>query len=216
MSDTLVRESFGFREDGSSSSSAEVRDVLVQTAIRLLRDQAFHELSFQAVVEASGVALETALEEFATWDDLVLATIHVWNVERMGPIRHVADQYGAVAHLRVVIAGNVQDPGLMRLLAAMTPIAGTPGHPMAAVLQRQWVQFHAMVQRALMHDIEVGREPSTMDPARGAEQLIAVYEGLQLQSMLRPHMDVVEAYDRAVTRMREGWSVEYRQPVWDI
>jgi hypothetical protein len=32
-----------------------------------------------------------------------------------------------------------------------------------------------------------------MDPARGVEQLLALHEGLQLQSMMRPHMDIVEA-----------------------
>jgi hypothetical protein len=78
------------------------------------------------------------------------------------------------------------------------------------------VQFHAHVQRTLAHDIEVGREPTTMNPASGAEQLIAMYEGLQLQSMLRPNMNVLESYDRAVTRLRDGWSRTYSPPTWDI
>ena len=199
-----------------TASSEDVHDTLVHTAIRLLRKHAFHELSLEYVVARSGIAPALAAEQFPTWDDLILATIHTWNTERMVPIRHIADEHGAVAHLRAVVVGNVRDPGLMRLLSAMTPISATPDHPMAPLLQRQWIQFHAMVQRALMHDIEVGREPTTMDPARGAEQLIAMYEGLQLQSMVRPNMDVVEAYDRAVTRLRDGWSVMYRQPVWDI
>ena len=99
---------------------------------------------------------------------------------------------------------------------ALVNVAATPGHPLAAHLQQQWVQFHAMVQRTLAQDVETGREPDTMEPARGAEQLIALYEGLQLQSMVRPAMNVVEAYDRAVTRLRAGWSQAYTPPVWRI
>lgn len=55
-----------------------------------------------------------------------------------------------------------------------------------------------------------------MEPARGAEQLIALYEGLQMQSMVRPGMDLLEAYDPAITRLRAGWSQAYVAPVWDL
>lgn len=216
MSNTLTQATFGIDGTVAEGSSVVVRDLLVRSAMALFRERAFHEVSLAAVVAHSGVAAAAAAAEFPAWEDLVFATIHAWNAERMIPLRHVADRYGAVALLRAVAAGNVQDPGLMRLLATMTPIAGTPGHPMAPVLQRQWIQFHAMVQRALAHDIEIGLEPATMDPARGAEQLIAIYEGLQAQSMVRPHMDVIEAYDRAVTRLRDGWSIEYHRPIWSL
>ena len=73
-----------------------------------------------------------------------------------------------------------------------------------------------LVFRQLEKDIHAGREPDTMQPIRGAEQLIALYEGLQLQSMVRPGMDLLDAYDRAVTRMRDGWARTYTPPIWNL
>jgi AcrR family transcriptional regulator len=188
----------------------------VDTAIALYRVQAFHSVTLELVASESGLSLPAVVRQFPTKEDLVLAVIQVWNARRMEPILPIAQSRGAVAFLRGIVVANVADSALMRLLTATVNIAATPDHPMAPLLQRQWIQFHALVQRALVHDVAVGREPETMEPARGAEQLIAVYEGLQLQSMLRPHMDVVEAYDRAATRLRDGWSTAYAPPVWDI
>lgn len=188
----------------------------VETAIALFRVHAFRAVTLELVAVEAGLPLLAVTRQFPTSDDLVLAVIQVWNARRMEPILPIAQTRGAVAFLRGIVLANVADPALMRLLTATVNIAATPEHPMAPLLQRQWIQFHALVQRALVHDIAVGREPDTMEPARGAEQLIAVYEGLQLQSMLRPHMDVVEAYDRAVTRLRDGWGNTYTPPAWEI
>ncbi|WP_139179634.1 hypothetical protein [Curtobacterium sp. MCBA15_007] len=65
-------------------------------------------------------------------------------------------------------------------------------------------------------NIAASPEPGTMEPARGSEQLLATSEELQLQSMVRPEMDLLEAFDRAVTRLREGWSRAYVPPVWEL
>lgn len=188
----------------------------VDAAIELFRVEAFNAVTLEHVAQRAGLSMTDLTQQFSTIDDLVLAVVQVWNGRRMAPILPIAQGRGAVAFLRAIVAANVVDPALMRLLSATVNIAATPDHPMAPLLQRQWIQFHALVQRALVNDIGVGREPDTMEPARGAEQLIAMYEGLQLQSMLRPHMDVLEAYDRAVTRLRDGWSNTYTPPVWEI
>ena len=65
-------------------------------------------------------------------------------------------------------------------------------------------------------NIAASPEPGTMEPARGSEQLLATSEELQLQSMVRPEMDLLEAFDRAVTRLREGWSRAFVPPVWEL
>jgi hypothetical protein len=85
---------------------------------------------------------------------------------------------------------------------------------MADGLQRQWFQFHALVERALTRDVALGRE-SLLEPSRAAEQLIAMYEGLQLQSMMRPGMDLIDAFDHGVAQLRIGWANPVHQ-VWEI
>lgn len=197
-------------------SDPDERSAIVRAAIAVYDHRAFHEVTLETIAERAGLDLAAVLVHFPTLDELVSVTIQTWNGQRMGPLMPLAKQFGTAAFLRAVVLANIQDPGLMRLIVAVVNIASMPDHPAAPELQRQWVQFHAMVQRALVQDVAAGREPSTMDPARGAEQLIALYEGLQIQWMMRAHMDVLGAYDRAVTRLRDGWSRSYTPPVWEI
>ena len=204
--------------DGSSSplGDSRLRDLVVRAAIGLLRERALTDVTLADVAAAAAVERAAVEAEFDSMNDLVVVVIRAWNRDRMAPLQSVAEQRGAVAFLRSIVGANLTDPALMRLMTSMVNVAGTPNHPIAPLLQQQWVQFHAHVQRALAHDIEVGREPSTMEPASGAEQLIALYEGLQLQSMLRPNMDLMASFDRAVTRLRDGWARDYAVPTWDI
>jgi hypothetical protein len=77
--------------------------------------------------------------------------------------------------------------------------------------------FREAIHEGLVADVREGREPSTMDPVRGAKQLLALYDGLRLQALLTAETDVVTEFDRAATRMRRGWSEQYEQPhYWDI
>jgi len=116
----------------------------------------------------------------------------------------------------VAAAAGVGLDVVARFLTATLNIAASPEHPLAPMLHARWRRFHAFVQHALERDVLLGREPGTMEPARGSEQLLATSEELQLQSMVRPEMDLLEAFDRAVTRLREGWSRAYVPPVWEL
>ncbi|MDD1383964.1 hypothetical protein [Curtobacterium poinsettiae] len=116
----------------------------------------------------------------------------------------------------VAAAAGVDLDVVARFLTATLNIAASPEHPLAPMLHARWRRFHAFVQHALERDVLLGREPGTMEPARGSEQLLATSEELQLQSMVRPEMDLLEAFDRAVTRLREGWSRAYVPPVWEL
>lgn len=189
---------------------------LVTAAIGLFRRLDFHQVSLELLAETTDRTASEVREQFGSFDDLVFAVVQVWNAERMETITPVARHQGAVAFLRTIVQANIADPALMRFLIGTVNISAGGTSPIAPLLQQRWLQFHAFVQRALAHDIEVGREPETMEPARGAEQLIALYEGLQLQSMVRPAMHLLEAYDRAAYRLRDGWSHRYPAPVWDI
>jgi AcrR family transcriptional regulator len=198
------------------SQDTETRVRIVRAVIAAFRTRAFHETDFAVVADLADLPLETVRGFFPRWDGLVMAAVDRWNAERMAPVVPLLHAHGTVRFLRGIVEQNVQDPSLMRLLTSLLNVAATPGHPMAPTLQHEWHKFHALVLQGLVTDIDLGREPATMQPERGAEQLIALYEGLQMQSMVRPRMDLLASYDRAVTRLRAGWSQDYVEQVWDL
>jgi AcrR family transcriptional regulator len=196
-------------------SGADIWNAIVQAAIVSFQARALHEVTLELVAAEAGLPLDVVEERFPAVADLVVATVQVWNAQRMAVAVPLAERHGAVVFLRVLVQANVEDPSLVRLLTAVVNIAATPDHPMAYALQRQWIQFHALVERALTRDVALGREPAALDPGRGAEQLIAAYEGLQLQSMMRPGMALLDAFDHAVQVLRTGWS-QPPEHVWEI
>lgn len=198
-----------------ATTTPDIRVAIVDGAITAFRQHAFHQVTPDHVASEVGVNAAVLLTQFPSWDGLVMAVVDRWNAQRMRPLLPLLER-GAVLFLRSIVQANVDDPALMRFLAATVNIAATPGHPMATHLHHEWHRFHTLVRDTLIEDIREGREPNTMEPSRGAEQLIALYEGLQLQSMVRPGMHLLDAYDRAVTRLRDGWTHAYTAPVWDI
>jgi AcrR family transcriptional regulator len=199
-----------------SSGNAETRVRIMEATITVYHDYVFHEVSIDLVATTAEMTVADIKDVFPTWGALLLATLDRWNEQRMRPLHPIAEQHGAVAFLRALVRANIEDPTLMRVLSAVVNIAATPEHPLSAPLQRAWRDFHMIVMKQLAADIHAGREPDTMQPARGAEQLIALYEGLQLQSMVRPSMDLLDSYDRAATRLRDGWPRTYTAPIWNI
>ncbi|PZF57229.1 hypothetical protein DEI81_15505 [Curtobacterium sp. MCBD17_013] len=195
--------------------AADSRVQIIDGMIRVLQTTAFHEVTAEAVAAEAGLTLEALRHHFPSWDGLVLATLDRWNSARMTPLLPTARSHGTIRLVRAIMADNAAEPSLMRFLVALLSIAATPGHALAPMLQHRYRQFHLVIQQSLVDDVEAGREPQTMQPARGAEQLIALYEGLQLQAMVRPSIDLLGAFDRAITRMRDGWGRRYVAPVWE-
>lgn len=196
--------------------AASLRSTVVGGMIHSLRTRPLHEVTPAVVAAAAGESVDVVARTFPSWDGLLLATIDQWNEQRTAPLMPLAERHGTVSFLRSIVTANIADPSLMRFLTATLNIAASPEHPLAPMLHARWRRFHAFVQHSLERDIVLGREPRTMEPARGSEQLLATYEGLQLQSMVRPDMDLLESFDRAVTRLREGWTRTYVAPVWDL
>ncbi|WIB60527.1 hypothetical protein DEJ13_01485 [Curtobacterium sp. MCLR17_007] len=194
----------------AAAATLHLRITIVGTTVDLLRDVPFHEARPEAVAERLDITVEELRQHFPSWDGLVLAALDRWNGTRMDEVAREVGDGTTVQLLRAIVASNADDPALMRLLVALLSVAGNAAHPMSSYLRSRYQLFFAQIKRGLEHDVAVGRAPHTMDPRRGAEQLIALYEGLQLQALLRADLDLVPAFDRAVARLERGWMERYQ------
>jgi AcrR family transcriptional regulator len=193
----------------AAAATLHLRIMIVGATVDLLRETAFHDARPEHVAARLGLTLDELQQHFPSWDGLVLAAVDRWNGGRMDSVTREIGDGTTVDLLRAIVASNDQDPALMRLLVALMSVAGNPDHPMSTYLRSRYQLFYGQIKRGLEHDVAVGRAPHTMDPRRGAEQLIALYEGLQLQALLRPDVDLVPAFDRAVARLERGWMERY-------
>ncbi|PYY47278.1 hypothetical protein DEJ03_05315 [Curtobacterium sp. MCLR17_043] len=189
----------------------------INGAIAVIHDGGLSRFSLEGVAARSGMRPAEILELFPSEHALLAAAVMRWTRAVSAPLLPLAGEKGTVAFLHALLSAHAEDPSLMRLIAATLAISTDPSTDGADYYRSAYLQFRETVRTALQEDVRAGREPATMDPIRGAQQLLALYDGIRLQALLTPDTDVVDAFDRAAARMRRGWSEQYEETtVWDI
>ncbi|GAA3332367.1 TetR/AcrR family transcriptional regulator [Curtobacterium albidum] len=188
--------------------SADLRARIVTAAVEAFRTNDFHAVGPDEVARHADVDVAEVHRAFPTWDLLVVAVVDRWAAATERALWPVAEQEGAVAYLRARLEAGQREPGLVRLRIALLSAASGPRHPASGWFRTQYTRSFEDVTLALVRDVVAGREARGASPRHAAEQLVALYEGLQLQAMLREDADLLGGWDRAVARMRAGWAVD--------
>lgn len=187
-------------------SDVDLRARIVTGAIEAYRAADFHTVGPAEVAASAGVTEAEVRRAYPTWDLLVVAVMDRWNNGNRRALWVVAERSGAAAYLRARLEAGRDDPALVRLRIALLSAASSPEHPAAGYFRGQYTHAFEDITLALVRDVVAGREPRGTSVRHAAEQLVALYEGLQLQSMLRDDAEPLSGFDRAVARMRVGWA----------
>ncbi|MFJ3381893.1 BLUF domain-containing protein [Curtobacterium sp. NPDC090217] len=201
----------------SRVSDGSARNRAVNGAISVLREVGPERLTHEDVAYHAGMPVSEVRGLFTHPVDIAAAALTQWITAVATPILPLAAERGAVAYLHALIGAYAEEPGLDRLIVSALASAADPNAPAATRYREAYSDFVGNVRDALAADAATGREPATMNPDRGAKQLVALFDGLRIHALLVPGTDVVDEFDRAATRMRRGWSESYEQPAyWDI
>jgi AcrR family transcriptional regulator len=186
----------------------------VQQAVH---DGGITRFSFDVAAANVGMSVAEVREAFPTERALLAATVERWTQAISAPLAPLMGEQGTVAFLHALLAAHAEEPALMELLASSLAFVADPTVDGADYYRSTYRRFRQLIRDGLTADVRDGREPATLDPIRGAQQLLALYDGLRLQALLTSDTDLVDAFDRAATRTRRGWSEQYEQPsYWDV
>jgi hypothetical protein len=189
----------------------------INGAITALHGGGVTRFSLDVAAVHAGMTADAVREFFPTDRALLAATVERWTQAISAPLVPLIAEKGTVAFLHALMAAHAEEPALMELLAYSLASSADASLDGADYYRSMYLRFREAIHGGLVADVREGREPSTMDPARGTKQLLALYDGLRLQALLTSDTDVVNEFDRAATRMRRGWSEQYEQSqYWDI
>lgn len=188
-----------------SAIEVDLRDRIVSAGIFAYRAADFHAVGAEAVAQHADVTVDQFRRAYPVWELFIIAVIDRWSSAQQPALQQIAEEEGAVAHVRARLETGLADPALVRLRLALLSAASNPAHAAAGWFRRQYELTYEDLTLALVRDVVRGRESRGVAPRLAAEQLLALYEGLQMQSLLRDDADVLPGYDRAVARMRVGW-----------
>ncbi|WP_255465629.1 TetR family transcriptional regulator C-terminal domain-containing protein [Frigoribacterium sp. NBH87] len=199
------------------TSGDATRRRAINGAIAVLHDVGPDRFTVEVAASRGGLTPDQIYALFPTRQALITAAVERWSRAVSAPLFPLAAERGAVAYLHALTVAYAEEPALMRVLASVLALSGDRNAEGSATFRALYETFRQTIRNALANDITAGREPKTMDPERGAQQLLALYDGLRIQSLLTDGLDIVDAFDRAATRMRRGWAEQYEQPdYWEI
>lgn len=192
------------------TEAAELRRRVVDAGVDAFRAEGYGLTRFPTIASTADLDLETVESLFPSWDLLVIAILDRWAGTNRRERVVVAETEGAVAFVRSLLEASAADPALIRVRLALLGAAADLNHPGRGWYRAQYAQFVQDVALFFTRDIVAKREPRTVAPKHAAEQLIALYEGLMVQSTLLDSIDLLASWDRAINRLRDGWAVSAR------
>jgi AcrR family transcriptional regulator len=172
---------------GPYAKTAERRRTILATALEVFAESGFRGASIREIASRVGMTDTGVLHHFGGKGKLLLEVVKQKEDEDAGAIGD--------AFLRDLVAKNGTRSGTVRLFTTLSAEATDPDHPAHDHFVKRYEHVRAVAAERLATETAQGRIPSTIDPAIAARLMLAVMDGLQIQWLLDPTLDMGAAYD---------------------
>lgn len=166
------------------------RAAIIEAAAEVFAARGYHAGSFQQIADRVGMSQSSLFHYFPTKPDLLLAVL-----ERRDTIGAMhPDGIHASSFIEEVLAlarSNADALGVIELYSALAGEATTDGHPARDYFAERFARLRIDMAADLRLLGQKGLLREGVDPARAATSLVALWDGLQLQSLFDPDVDVV-------------------------
>jgi AcrR family transcriptional regulator len=177
---------------GPYAKSAAKREAIVAAAAQVFAENGYHAGSLREVAGAAGMSMSTLMHHFGRKEDLLLAVLAERDKRRLEP-----DQYepGDFASLVVAQArANESVPGLVALYSVLAAESTTRDHPARGYFSDRFDRMREQYTAEFEALSAAGRLRAGVDPRTAADNLVAMWDGMQLRWLLQPdEVDVAAA-----------------------
>jgi AcrR family transcriptional regulator len=192
------------RERGGYAKGRERRDAILAAANEVFAMRGFRGASLATIAKRVGMSEPGLLHHFSSKEELLLELLKLRDQhddERIAQAR--ATHARALDVLLELCRQNEERPGIVRLftiLAAESVDGDHPAHDW--FLARYRDRRRTLVQR-LTEEQREGRVDADLDAETVASQILAMFDGLQIQWLLDPDgVDMVAVFEDFLARLR--------------
>ncbi len=172
---------------GEYAKTAERRRTILATALEVFAESGFRGASIREIASRVGMTDTGVLHHFGGKGKLLLEVVKQKESEDSGALH---DPY-----LRDLVTRNGEREGTVRLFTTLSAEATDPEHPAHDHFVERYASVREHVTERIARDSSEGRIPATIDPALAARLMLAVMDGLQIQWLLEPTLDMATAYN---------------------
>jgi AcrR family transcriptional regulator len=192
---------------GPYRNGVRTRQQILDTAVQVFGQFGYAGGSLRRIAEAVGVSTPALIRHFGSKEGLFTAVLEHSDASSWAATQ--ADAAG-LEHVRLFADApttNVHNRGLVELLLTVATEASDPAHPARPFMVERYRALVQDLDDALRAAGEAGELRPMTDREREAEArgLVALMDGLELQWLLDPGMDLVGTYRHHFERMLARW-----------
>ncbi|MFG2291826.1 TetR/AcrR family transcriptional regulator [Streptomyces sp. NPDC048603] len=177
------------RRRGPYAKTAAKRQMIIDAALAAYAEAGTRGASVKDIAERVGMTDAGVLHHFGSREALLTAVLEARDTA-------LEAAYGKKEALwrPDMIAQNAETPGLSKLFLDLAAAAAEPDHPAHGFFAERYRMLRERFADAIAEGRPPGGVPPTADPdaAWAARVLIAAVDGLQLQWLLDPSIDLTE------------------------
>lgn len=188
-----------------SGKGAAKREQILADLMLALADGKLRNPSLREIGQALAIEPAHILYYFETREALLQAVIVRWD-EQSRDLVGKGDQSLSFTLDDYVLAieRNIDRPGIVHLYLTFAAEAVDPAHPAHDFFQRRFQSLRETLSSAIRREqTRGGGIPSSHDPELQARLLIALADGLQLQSLVDPELNAAADLNAALTWLRQ-------------
>jgi AcrR family transcriptional regulator len=171
------------------------REEIVQAALEVFSTSGYRGTSLREVAERTGLTQAGLLHHFGSRENLLAEVLR--RREELG--RADNPEAGTARGLAGALRRNVSTPGLIELHSVLVTQAGDPGHPAHAFFTERYARMRSRIADDLRRRQAAGDLDERADPEVLATAFIALADGLQVQWMLDPEIDMAAHLEHLIS-----------------
>lgn len=176
---------------GSGGRGDQTRALILDRALAVFADVGYRAASVREIAARCGLSHPALIYHFPTKADLLMAVLRRRDTPD-APGGGMDDLHGreVLDHLVDTARLNSAVPGIVELYATLSGEATSASHPAHRYFQDRYAGLLSQVSRAYRELESSGELRAGVDPDLAARRLIAVMDGLQVQWLLDPTVDM--------------------------
>jgi AcrR family transcriptional regulator len=162
------------------------RGRLIETALAAFAAHGYRGVSLATIAKEAGISEPGLIHHFPTKADLLLAVIEHYEERSLEIMRdELARADGSHADaLLALAAAHERDPTFIRLFTVLVAESVEPSHPAHAWFVTRYDRVRSSVAEGFRAEQARGRIRAELDTEMLARQVIAMFDGIQLQFLL--------------------------------
>jgi AcrR family transcriptional regulator len=184
---------------GSYAKGVAKREEILERALEVIAREGYRGASVKELAEAVGLSQAGLLHYFDSKEELfteILRKRDELDMVHHGPVPRVdADAIDLRRGYLDIVRHNSDVPGLVQLFSRLSVDAADPAHPAHKYFTERNENLRQVFAAAIAHRQAEGQMTDRVDPQTLARIFQAVADGMQIQWMLDPEVDMAATVD---------------------